>query len=90
MGERKVLNKYYPPDLENFKLPKLNPNRCKQYVVRLMIPFTMRCKTCGNHIYHGKKFNARKETVEGEKYLGMPIFRFYIRCPVCLSEISFK
>ena len=46
--------------------------------------------TCGNHIYHGKKFNARKETVEGEKYLGMPVFRFYIRCPMCLSEISFK
>ena len=55
-----------------------------------MIPFTMRCLTCGNHVYKGKKFNARKETVEGEKYLGMPIFRFYIRCPVCLSEIAFK
>ena len=55
-----------------------------------MIPFTMRCLCCGNHVYKGKKFNARKETVEGEKYLGMPIFRFYIRCPVCLSEIAFK
>lgn len=28
--------------------------------------------------------------MEGEKYLGMPVFRFYIRCPMCLSEISFK
>ena len=55
-----------------------------------MIPFTMRCLTCGNHMYKGKKFNARKEIVEGEKYLGMPIFQFYIRCPVCLSEIAFK
>lgn len=90
MGERKVLNKYYPPDLDNWKPPKLELPKDRQYVVRLMAPFTMRCVTCGNHVYKGKKFNARKETVLNEKYLGLPIFRFYIRCPVCLSEITFK
>lgn len=67
------------------KLPK---NR--QYTVRLMAPFNMRCKTCGEYIYKGKKFNARKEDVENEDYLGIRIYRFYIKCTRCLQEISFK
>lgn len=90
MGERKVLNKYYPPDFDPAKLPKLKVPKDRQYVVRLMAPFTMRCLTCGNYIWKGKKFNARKENAIGEAYLGIQIYRFYIRCPQCLSEITFK
>lgn len=55
-----------------------------------MAPFSMRCESCGEYIYKGKKFNARKETVEGEQYLSIKIFRFYIRCPRCSAEITFK
>jgi len=40
-----------------------------------------RCNTCGEYIYKGKKFNARKETVEGEDYYGIKIFRY------CHSDI---
>lgn len=50
----------------------------------------MRCVTCGEYIYKGKKFNARKEDVEHETYLGIRIYRFYIKCTRCLQEISFK
>lgn len=50
----------------------------------------MRCNTCGEYIYKGKKFNARKETVEGEDYYGIKIFRFYIKCTLCSAEITFK
>lgn len=50
----------------------------------------MRCKKCGEYIYKGKKFNARKETAIGEEYLTLKVFRFYIKCPVCSSEITFK
>lgn len=55
-----------------------------------MAPFNMRCVTCGEYIYKGKKFNARKEDVDNETYLGIRIYRFYIKCTRCLQEISFK
>ncbi|XP_061468142.1 splicing factor YJU2-like [Rhineura floridana] len=72
------------------KIPKLQLPRDRQYVARLMAPFNMRCKTCGEYIYKGKKFNARKETVQNESYLGLPIFWFYNKCTCCLAEITFK
>ncbi|KAK0086662.1 hypothetical protein PV325_002790 [Microctonus aethiopoides] len=90
MSERKVLNKYYPPDFDPSKIPRMKLARNRQYTVRLMAPFNMRCETCGEYIYKGKKFNARKEDVEGDDYLGIRIYRFYIKCTRCLQEISFK
>ncbi|KRX92346.1 Prestin [Trichinella pseudospiralis] len=88
--ERKALNKYYPPDFDPRKLPKVSIPRNRQYVIRVMAPFNMKCNTCGEYIYKGKKFNARRETVDDEDYIGLSIFRFYIRCPQCLAEITFK
>lgn len=90
MSERKVLNKYYPPDFDPSKIPRCKLPKNRQYTVRLMAPFNMRCVTCGEYIYKGKKFNARKEDVENDTYLGIRIYRFYIKCTRCLQEISFK
>ncbi|KAG6819229.1 protein CWC16 [Arthromyces matolae] len=90
MSERKVLNKYFPPDFDPDLIPRRKQPRNSQQVVRLMAPFSMRCNTCGEYIYKGKKFNARKETVEGEDYYGIKIFRFYIKCTLCSAEITFK
>ena len=50
-------------------------------------PWNRRCNTCGEYIYKGKKFNARKETVEGEDYYGIKIFRFYIKWCVVLVTV---
>ncbi len=47
--------------------------------LNVLIFMNRRCNTCGEYIYKGKKFNARKETVEGEDYYGIKIFRFYIK-----------
>nr|CAD7426796.1 unnamed protein product [Timema monikensis] len=85
-----LLQKYYPPDFDPSKIPRMKLPRNRQYTVRLMAPFNMRCVTCGEYIYKGKKFNARKEDVEGQDYLGIRIYRFYIKCTRCLQEISFK
>jgi methyl coenzyme M reductase subunit D len=90
MSERKVLNKYYPPDFDPSKLPRAKRSKNHQFTIRLMAPCNMRCKTCGEYIYKGKKFNARKEDVIGETYLGIQIYRFYIKCTKCLREITFK
>jgi len=90
MSERKVLNKYFPPDFDPSLIPRRKQPKNSQQVVRLMAPFSMRCNTCGEYIYKGKKFNARKETVEGEDYYGIKIFRFYIKCTLCSAEITFK
>ncbi|CAF0994267.1 unnamed protein product [Brachionus calyciflorus] len=89
MSERKVLNKYYPPNFDPSKLPRCKREKNRQFTIRLMAPFNMRCTTCGEYIYRGKKFNARKEDVIGATYLGIQIYRFYIKCTKCLAEITF-
>ncbi|TPX63226.1 hypothetical protein SpCBS45565_g06786 [Spizellomyces sp. 'palustris'] len=90
MSERKVLNKYFPPDFDPSKIPRRKLPKDQQHKVRLMTPFSMRCNMCGEYVYKGKKFNARKERVDGEHYLGIQVFRFYIKCPRCSGEITFK
>lgn len=89
MSERKVLNKYYPPDYDASKIPRVKREKNRQFTIRLMVPFNIRCKTCGEYIYRGKKFNARKEDVIGKTYLGIQVYRFYIKCTKCLAEITF-
>jgi hypothetical protein len=92
MSERKVLTKYYPPDFDPSKITRQRgPKQAgpKLQTVRLMAPFSMKCLHCGEFIYKGRKFNARKETTD-EKYYNIAIFRFYIRCTRCSGEITFK
>eukprot|EP01117_Protostelium_nocturnum_P015581 TRINITY_DN6059_c0_g2_i1.p1 TRINITY_DN6059_c0_g2~~TRINITY_DN6059_c0_g2_i1.p1 ORF type:complete len:340 (+),score=104.55 TRINITY_DN6059_c0_g2_i1:36-1055(+) len=94
MGERKVLNKYYPPEYDHSLL-----GRCKSLKddihngikVRMAMPMSVRCNPCGRYIYKGTKFNSRKETVAGEEYLGViEVFRLYMRCPRCATEFTIK
>jgi len=85
-----VLNKYYPPDFDPSKVPKSKEKRNATFEIRLMAPCNMRCTTCGEYIYKGRKFNARKEDVDDMNYLGLRIYRFYIKCTACVSEICFR
>ncbi|KAK1775253.1 CWC16 protein [Copromyces sp. CBS 386.78] len=93
MSERKVLTKYYPPDFDpslvgRSRQPKQTGPKVQ--TVRLMAPFSLRCSSCGEYMYKGRKFNARKETPVDERYLNIQIYRFYIRCTRCSAEIVFR
>ncbi|CEG49131.1 Uncharacterized conserved protein [Plasmopara halstedii] len=90
MGERKVLNKYFPPDFDPLLVPRRKRPKNQQVEVRMMLPFSIQCATCGEYMYRGKKFNSRKEEVLEENYHGIRIYRFYIKCITCSSEITFK
>lgn len=85
-----VLNKYYPPDFDPAKLPRGKRRETNEMKVRMMLPMSVRCKTCGTFMYKGTKFNTRKEDVMGENYLGIQIFRFYYRCKKCSAEFCMK
>ena len=89
MGERKVLNFYVAPDFDASIIPRQKRDKTKLIEVRTMLPFSMRCNTCGEYMYRGKKFNSRKEDMPGEDYMGIRKFRFYIKCSVCSAEITF-
>ncbi|KHN94644.1 cell cycle control protein cwf16 [Metarhizium album ARSEF 1941] len=95
MSERKVLQKYYPPDFDprvftrrHGRKPENSGPRIQ--TVRLMAPFSMKCMTCGEFIYRGRKFNSRKETNVEQRYLNIQIFQFHIKCTRCSAEIIFR
>lgn len=91
MAERKVLSKYYLPDFDPSKIRRQRKTQSiasKLETVRLSSPYPMRCNRCGEFIYKGRKFNARKQ-MTGENYLNIPAVRLFIRCTACSSEIVF-
>lgn len=90
MGERKVISKYYPPDFNPEAIPGRRKKGTPQLKVRMMLPMSLKCKSCGEYMYQGKKFNSRKETAWDENYLGLKIYRFYMRCPKCSAEFTIK
>ncbi|KAG2327521.1 hypothetical protein Bca52824_010249 [Brassica carinata] len=90
MGERKVPNKYIPPDFDPRKIPRLRIPKNHQKKIRFMLPVSVRCNTCGSYMSKGTKFNCREEQVINEMYLGIKIHRFYIKCTKCSAEITIK
>lgn len=90
MAERKVLNKYLPPDFDPSKVPKGRKSELGRCDIRMMLPMNVQCLKCGEFMYKGTKFNSKKEDVLGESYLGMKIFRFIMKCTRCNSLFSIK
>ncbi len=91
MAERKVLNKYYPPDFDPAKIRRFEKKTARKISnVRMMLPMSVRCSTCGNYMYLGTKFNMKVEAVSEDDYLGIKVHRFYFKCTRCYAQVSFK
>lgn len=89
MGERKVQAKYYPPDFDPSRLPRIKKKRQNDDAVRFMLPMSVRCETCGDFMGTGLKFNARKSDTD-ETYLGIRIFRFAMKCKGCPATFTIR
>ncbi|NXO45988.1 YJU2 factor, partial [Locustella ochotensis] len=58
--------KYYPPDFDPAKIPKLKLPKDRQYVVRLMAPFNMRnCETTSGRLQKSGQHQGRAGAVPG-------------------------
>lgn len=73
---KNYLQKYY-------KFKKTKPTN-----VRISTPFDIICTFCNTLICKGKRHNAFKEKC-GD-FMGIDVFRFYIRCIKCYSEVTIK
>ncbi|KAK8847997.1 Coiled-coil domain-containing protein 94 [Tritrichomonas musculus] len=90
MGERKVQCKYIPADFDPSKTGRRSKPRNGQHEVRFMLPMSIKCSNCGDYMFQGTKANSHKELAYEQFYLGLPVFRFYIHCKNCYSEIIFR
>ncbi|PVD23274.1 hypothetical protein C0Q70_16540 [Pomacea canaliculata] len=93
VGERKGVNKYYPPDYDPSK-GSLNKwigqhplrDRARKIhkgilVIRFEMPYNIWCNGCNNHIGMGVRYNAEKSKVGN--YYTTPIYKFRMKCHLC-------
>ncbi|XP_060767359.1 probable splicing factor YJU2B [Neoarius graeffei] len=101
MGERKGVNKYYPPDFDPAKHRSINGywkthplrERARKLsqgilIIRFEMPYNIWCDGCKNHIGMGVRYNAEKKKVGN--YYTTPIYRFRMKCHLCVNYIEMQ
>ncbi|XP_051978119.1 probable splicing factor YJU2B [Xyrauchen texanus] len=101
MGERKGVNKYYPPDFDPAKHGSINGywkthplrERARKLsqgilIIRFEMPYNIWCDGCKNHIGMGVRYNAEKKKVGN--YYTTPIYRFRMKCHLCVNYIEMQ
>jgi len=94
MGERKGVNKYYPPDFDYKKHGSLDRyhnshplrERAKRIsegilIIRFEMPYNIWCNGCQAHIGMGVRYNSEKKQVG--KYYTTIIYKFRMKCHLC-------
>ena len=98
MGERKVINKYFPPDFDPSKIPR--PDKRQQEKVKekfgsydasdvRSMPELRPVHVQGQEVQLAQGERRGSEGPEGQ-YLGIQIFRFYFKCITCSAEFTIK
>ena len=79
------MNEYYPPDFDPTKLPSLRSipgqGRDKILEIRTMLPWNIRCNTCGHYMHRGTK-------VSNICNFTRPLCLFQVQCQSCLLYTS--
>lgn len=101
MGERKGVNKYYPPDFDPAKHRSINGYRNTHplrerarklsqgiLIIRFEMPYNIWCDGCKNHIGMGVRYNAEKKKIGN--YYTTPIYRFRMKCHLCVNYIEIQ
>ena len=100
MGERKGVNKWYPPDYDPSKggLNKWQGThalreRAKKIhlgiiIIRFEMPYNIWCEGCGNHIGMGVRYNAEKKKIG--MYYTTPVYQFRMKCHLCDNHFEIK
>ncbi|KAA6392271.1 MAG: putative coiled-coil protein [Streblomastix strix] len=88
MAERKVLNKYIPPDFDPSLIGRGKVPKNVQFNIRMMLPMSIRCGSCGEFLPAGTKLNSKQEIAKGDFYMGLRVYRFYMKCSRCSAEFT--
>lgn len=100
MGERKGVNKWYPPDYDPSKggLNKWQGThalreRAKKIhmgiiIIRFEMPYNIWCEGCGKHIGMGVRYNSEKKKVG--MYYTTPVYQFRMKCHLCDNHFEIK
>nr|XP_053644417.1 coiled-coil domain-containing protein 130 homolog [Cherax quadricarinatus] len=100
MGERKGVNKYYPPDYDPSRggLNKSQGTHALRerarklhlgiLIIRFEMPYNIWCEGCNNHIGTGVRYNAEKKKVG--MYYSTPIYQFRMKCHLCPNHFEIK
>ncbi|KAF2351776.1 CWC16 protein [Trinorchestia longiramus] len=99
-GERKGVNKYYPPDydpnkggLNKFLGTHALRERARKLhlgilIIRFEMPYNIWCDGCENHIGTGVRYNAEKKKVG--MYYTTPIYQFRMKCHLCDNHFEIR
>ncbi|CAG0881647.1 unnamed protein product [Darwinula stevensoni] len=100
MGERKGVNKWYPPDwrpelggLNKYHGTHALRERARKLhegilIIRFEMPYNIWCDGCGNHIGMGVRYNAEKKKIG--MYYTTPLWQFRMKCHLCDNHFEIK
>lgn len=100
MGERKGVNKWYPPDYDPAKggLNKWQGTHALRerarkihlgiIIIRFEMPYNIWCEGCGSHVGMGVRYNAEKKKVG--MYYTTPLYQFRMKCHLCNNHFEIK